>query len=319
MKKALIGAAMAALLVASPALAKRTTAQYTSITTFGDSLVDAGNVFALTGGTTPPSALGYFNGRFTNGYNYNDLLSIALFGTPTVASSAGGTNFAFGGARGTTTSGVPDLLEQMDLFNIYLSGGGTVDSNGLYILNFGGNDLFNVPGQVATAATNIVNSVKTLNDLGARNILVTGFPPVGGNNAAIGLAETTLLTGLAGLSLDSNTTLMTFSNINFLQTAAFNPTAVGLPVGLNMNPAQNCVAAGAQATDCAGFFYFDAVHPTAQVQQAAFNAMNAQFGLTAVQAVPEPGTWAMMIAGFGLIGAGMRRSKMRVRVAYSAA
>jgi outer membrane lipase/esterase len=319
LKKALFAVAATALLVASPAIAKRSTAQYTSITTFGDSLVDAGNIFALTGGTTPSAALGYFNGRFTNGYNYNDLLSIDLFGAPTVASSFGGLNFAYGGARGTTTSGVPDLLEQMALYNAYLGGGGSVDANGLYILNFGGNDLFNVPGQVATAATNIANSVKTLNDLGARNILVTGFPPVGGDNAAIGLGETTLLTALAGLSLDSNTTLMTFSNITFLQTAALNPTAVGLPVGLNMNPATNCITANAQASGCAGYFYFDSVHPTAQVQLAAYNAMNAQFGLTAIQAVPEPGTWAMMIIGFGLIGSALRRSKARLSVSYATA
>ena len=33
-------------------------------------------------------------------------------------------------------------------------------------------------------------------------------------------------------------------------------------------------------------------------------------------AVPEPATWAMMIGGFGLIGAASRRAK-RVRVAYA--
>jgi hypothetical protein len=33
-------------------------------------------------------------------------------------------------------------------------------------------------------------------------------------------------------------------------------------------------------------------------------------------AVPEPATWAMMLGGFGLLGAAMRR-KSRVRVVYS--
>ena len=33
------------------------------------------------------------------------------------------------------------------------------------------------------------------------------------------------------------------------------------------------------------------------------------------QAVPEPGTWAMMVAGFGIAGAAMRRRKVRVTFA----
>lgn len=88
---------------------------------------------------TPAAAQGYFQGRFTNGYDYTDLLSIDLFGTPTVASSLGGNNFAFGGARATTTSGVPDLQEQLALFSL---SGKAVDPSGLYVLNFGGNDIF---------------------------------------------------------------------------------------------------------------------------------------------------------------------------------
>jgi hypothetical protein len=50
--------------------------------------------------------------------------------------------------------------------------------------------------------------------------------------------------------------------------------------------------------------------------------VNATFGQTVVssnfevaQAVPEPATWAMMIAGFGLVGASMRRRKVSVRFA----
>jgi hypothetical protein len=32
---------------------------------------------------------------------------------------------------------------------------------------------------------------------------------------------------------------------------------------------------------------------------------------TSVGAVPEPGTWAMLIAGFGLVGAMVRRKRLR--------
>ena len=33
--------------------------------------------------------------------------------------------------------------------------------------------------------------------------------------------------------------------------------------------------------------------------------------------VPEPATWAMMIAGFGLTGAAIRRRKTRIAVTYA--
>lgn len=38
-------------------------------------------------------------------------------------------------------------------------------------------------------------------------------------------------------------------------------------------------------------------------------------GLAYLSAVPEPGTWAMMLTGFGLLGAAMRRQTGRVRLA----
>ena len=37
-----------------------------------------------------------------------------------------------------------------------------------------------------------------------------------------------------------------------------------------------------------------------------------------VAAVPEPGTWAMMIVGLGLAGSAMRRRKATMRVSYAA-
>nr|WP_231639094.1 PEPxxWA-CTERM sorting domain-containing protein [Sphingomonas profundi] len=37
----------------------------------------------------------------------------------------------------------------------------------------------------------------------------------------------------------------------------------------------------------------------------------------AIGAVPEPATWAMMIGGFGMIGATMRRRKTRASVSYT--
>ena len=52
---------------------------------------------------------------------------------------------------------------------------------------------------------------------------------------------------------------------------------------------------------------------SSEVQQGISNA--GLYGTGGV--VPEPATWAMMIAGFGLTGAAIRRRKTRVAVTYA--
>ena len=44
-------------------------------------------------------------------------------------------------------------------------------------------------------------------------------------------------------------------------------------------------------------------------QRPGGSALATQLKLLALPAIPEPGTWAMLIAGFGLVGAGMRRRR----------
>ena len=287
---------------------------FTSLTVFGDSLVDAGNVYALTGGATPSASQGYFQGRFTNGYDYPDLLSISLFGAPTTPSALGGSNFAFGGARATTTSGVPDLQEQLALFS---ASGQQVTSSGLYVLNFGGNDIFaalnpGVPTGDASdaaflqqAASIYAGGVQYLIDQGARNLLITGFPVAGVGLDYSLLAENFLTSQLAGLNVPDGTNIYRYSYLDFFQRLTADPTAFGLPA--NLNTTTTCQAARAYP-DCTGYFYFDGTHPTAAIQLAAFNDINRQFGLSSLTgAVPEPATWLMLLMGFGAVGYSMRR------------
>lgn len=50
----------------------------------------------------------------------------------------------------------------------------------------------------------------------------------------------------------------------------------------------------------------------------AYEALNARSYSISAIAVPEPATWAMMLAGFGMIGFGLRsRGKQSVRVTYA--
>ena len=309
--------------LAGPAWADRDTKYYTSITVFGDSLVDAGNLYIADGGTRPDPALGYFQHRFTNGYDYPDLLSLDLFGVPTKPSLLGGNNFAFGGARIVDTGdSIPDLQAQIGAFQ--LSGHG-VDSNGLYIVNLGGNDVFGAEGvfgpgntigsypdissYLKAAAEQYVAGIQTLNDLGVRNILMTDFP-MAGDPLTIE-ANGYLNAALGTLSLDSDTDLFFYSLSNFNIRVLTDPGSFGLPAE---RADTTCLAEGAQATGCVGIFSFDGVHPTAAVQAAGYHDMDRLFGLTAAQAVPEPASWLTMIAGFGAIGAALRSRRSARRI-----
>ena len=328
--KMTLGLCLATAAASVPVQAQQATLAYSSLTVFGDSLVDAGNIRALGLGADPKQ--GYFAGRFTNGYDYTDLLSIDLFGVPTRASSLGGTNFAYGGARATTTSLAPDLTEQLGAFNLYLANGGKVDANGLYVLNFGGNDVFaaiqdGAPAGYGSdseflkaAATTYADGVATLDKLGARHILITGFPDATAQGLAASLeAEAYLDAALGGLDLASDTKLFEFSYLDFFGRLEADPSAFGLPEPLILpdpTRADGGTCQGAAAFPaCTGYFSFDGIHPTAAVQQALYNDLNRQFALAGP--VPEPATWAMMILGFALIGGAVRGARRpTVRVAF---
>lgn len=305
----------------SPVLANRDKAHYTSITVFGDSLVDAGNFYIYKTTTTPDPVpdyflpepnLGYYNGRFTDGYDYPDLISMHLFGAPTTPSLAGGNNFAYGGARIVDTGdNIPDLQAQITAFEI---SGRQVDPDGLYVLNFGANDVFGAEGALPVnglgpypdvssylraAADQYVAGIQALNDLGARNIFITDFPLAG--DPLTNEANNDLRTALTNLKLDAGTDLMVYSLSNFNVRVLTDPASFGLPP---QRLDTSCIEAAAQATGCAGIFSFDGIHPTAAIQTAGYNDINKQFGLAS--GVPETVTWALMCIGFGAVGVALR-------------
>ena len=196
---------------------------YSGFYTFGDSLVDAGNALKLAQwyGTltfsdlpegAPAADLGYFAGRFSDGYTYADLLSNKTIGLVTrpifpfafedpwlgiPISPFGGDpsgnnlNFAYGGAQVRQGSEVvPDFDGQTDAFRNAVDG--DADSNALYLITMGGNDVRSLaprsgdptPPALAYAALDavaqqLIHEIGQLIDIGVVNIMLTGIPDVG--------------------------------------------------------------------------------------------------------------------------------------------
>ncbi|KAJ3294477.1 hypothetical protein HDU79_010883 [Rhizoclosmatium sp. JEL0117] len=155
------------------------------VVAFGDSLSDNGNFFKLLG--APPAP--YWKGRFSNGPVWVEQLAITL-------NNANLHDYAFGGAvanssdayhqplaKNFTASDLPDLSAQIALWKADSSANTVNLDTTLFTVWAGFNDLSdtvnsgNVPNPVAFA-TYVLNNVQILLRLGAKNILVNGFPPL---------------------------------------------------------------------------------------------------------------------------------------------
>jgi phospholipase/lecithinase/hemolysin len=140
---------------------------YDGVYAFGDSLSDNGNVYAMTGGAIPPFP--YYNGRFSNGPVMVEYLAQRL--------GVGLHDYAYGGATTGTTNlfspSLPGLSQEIAQF-----GTGSLDPNGLYTVWAGAND-FSTSTSISTSTSNIVNAVDTLEQNGARHILVINMPDLG--------------------------------------------------------------------------------------------------------------------------------------------
>src|SRR5215208_6403576 len=193
------------------ATASSATAQtYDRFYTFGDSLVDNGNVYAATvqtGAPLPPPGA-YCQGRFSNGPVAFEFVWAALQDIPLAPACpvppAPGTlrplllgggpavNFAFGGAStglfnpapGGMT--VPGLQGQVGLFGLAL-GGQPPSPHALYAILAGANDYLSLtrikPSQeeriVEGVVGNISDAIRQLHRLGARHLIVLNLPDLG--------------------------------------------------------------------------------------------------------------------------------------------
>ncbi len=203
-------AALPVALLAALPLASVQAAPYNQIIIFGDSLSDVGNDARVSENEYsirfpsyyPQAGIDYADGRFTDSTStapaasttyvgiWHEQLATRFLGLPAATASLdGGLDYAYGGAttgQGTTTLtegplsiSVENMGEQVTQF--LTTTGGTANSNALYIVWGGANDLFAnyTEANVQAAAHNIATYVNQLAMAGARTFIVPNIPPLG--------------------------------------------------------------------------------------------------------------------------------------------
>jgi phospholipase/lecithinase/hemolysin len=314
--------ALAAALSATPALAASVSGPYTSLWVFGDSLSDSGNVYALTDAATPGTAgdgyppSPYWQGRFSNGKTYAEDLAAKLGFTAT-PSLLGGKNFAYGGATASSAAAtgpvpVPGLEAQVTSF---VNLPGTADSQGLYVLWAGANDMRANPSAtgITAAMKGLSGAIQDLYTEGARNFLVMNLPDLGltpeatiqgATFAAAATAGSAVFNSYFAANIAGLGAALTGSSFHSLDTFALLNKVAANPgsYGLN-NVGDSCINLGAACTVDSPYLFWDGIHPTAVGHSII---ANAAYG---VLAVPEPETYAMFLAGLGILGAVARRRR----------
>jgi phospholipase/lecithinase/hemolysin len=197
---------------------------YSGVYVFGDSLVDPGNALGLAEWYdglplqelpegAPTEELGYFEGRFSNGYTFADLVANKAIGKVTepifpyhfedpwlglpIAPFAdephiNNSNWAYGGSHIIQGADevVPDFDDQTDAFRDAMDG--DAPSDALYLITLGGNDIRDLAptgsspilqsqayAELQRCADEMIEEIGQLFADGARNFVITGIPDVG--------------------------------------------------------------------------------------------------------------------------------------------
>lgn len=274
------GAAVAALIAAAAVGygAGAEAQEYDRLVVFGDSLSDNGNLFALSGGTQPPSPP-YWNGRFSDGQVFAERLGFSLTGYGT---TAGSVNYAFGGARTDGLVAFPFGIGQQ--LTDYMAFGGTFGANDLVSVWGGANNIFQgvlpaagSPNPAAAmntialgAATDLTTTVGTIAGAGAGTVLVMNLPRLSATPAFLGgpaaplvdlgagTFNRALLQGMQAVAAGAPNTNIIYMDV-FKATDAFAaaPSRFGVT-----NATQPCFDGVTVCANPEDFFYYDSVHPT---------------------------------------------------------
>lgn len=241
---------------------------FSRMTVFGDSLSDVGNADRSTFGLVPGDD--YFDGRFSNGLLYVDHLAEKLELPPLRPRLAGGTNYAYGGARTSGTSFfdggffIDDLDEQVD---DYLSDQQPAEDELLVVLA-GGNDFVLADASNGAAiARRVVRQIDRLVDAGARQILSINLPPLGDTprgrssrelwNARSQAYNNELAVGLSEFDVP-DLTIYEMDLGELFSVLLENLDDFGFT---------NATEAGMNVADPVGYVFWDELHPTTAAHQ----------------------------------------------------
>lgn len=155
-----------------------TTPQFKQIVFFGDSLSDNGNFYNHSDHVLPKYPP-YYNGRFSNGYNWADDVSYALFSKYDIPSD----NYAVGGATAVFRNpfhGYLPISIGMEIDDYKVRNLFATKDNTLYCIWIGGNDYLQGANDVDQTTTDVINSivsaVQSLADYKGAQFLVISMP-----------------------------------------------------------------------------------------------------------------------------------------------
>lgn len=265
-KLALLGILFPAILLTSSTGAAFDLNKVHNLVVFGDSLSDNGNSYAAVGLPKPP----YYDGRWTNGYNWVDYFTrIAKLPPATAYLEDGGTNFAVGGST--------SALLGAQVVGYLTTVGGSADPADLFVIWIGAND-FLAGIQPAETTAAIAAEISALALAGSQQFMVITVPDIsltptikemGDSQAAkqfvaavnSGLESVIpLLATLYGVTID-------LIDVNPLFTELVNdPTAFGFrnSTGEAYNP-----STGKEVRRPNAYVFWDGFHPTTRVHKLA--------------------------------------------------
>ena len=318
-----LAAACAAVFVAHGTAMPAQAAPYDRLYVFGDSLLDSGNLYALTGiPTSPPYAQ-----RFTDGptsieyYAANAGLSLTHSANPNAAPTQS-LNFAVSGALTDTRNNIAAVNGTTGLVNQVADFGSRVQAGTasfdpattLFFVEGGGNDILRAvyfgddPNTLVDRATaNVRGEIDALVALGAQHVALATYSdlsylPTGRASSAEQAALlSSLSTGLSAayVSLADElraTTGRDVFGVDFggLYNAVYaDPAAYGFTNG-TASCADPIITPTSVCSDPASYVYWDRLHPTTAVHRIVGEGLTAALSASAV---PEPVSAALLVPG----------------------
>ncbi len=258
---------------------------FSSLIVFGDSLSDVGNIDYVTPSLFKYPGKYYYQGRFSNGPVWVEGLSAGLGLPPLTRSTAGGNDFAYGGAQTSGTSGldgffISDVDEQVTQF---LSDR-TVDANSLFLVFAGANDLDNGQMNVNVPVNQLATQIGKLIAAGARQFLVPNLPLLGltpkYNTSAATANQWSALSQGINTALEAMLDNLEAGNpslsIHRLDVASLIGQAVAHPAAFGLTNVSQSAAPGLEpgtssyntnliAAQPNEYLFWDNLHPTAAV------------------------------------------------------